>query len=69
LCENFNKYLRKIILEIFIRTNDLNWIDYLDDCIYNRNHSKQNTIKFIPADVWTSTPESFKKGSKRIKQA
>jgi hypothetical protein len=69
LVENFNKYLRKIIREIFIRTNDLNWIDYLDDCVYNRNHSKQNTIKFIPADVWSPTTESIKKDTKQIKQA
>ena len=69
LVENFNKYLRKIIREIFIRTNDLNWIDYLDDCTYNRNHSKQQTIKFIPADVWSPTRESIKKDTKRIKQA
>jgi transposase InsO family protein len=55
LCENLNKFIRKIIREVFIRTNKLNWIDYLDDVVYNRNHSKQMNIKQMPYNLWTDT--------------
>jgi hypothetical protein len=57
LCENLNKFIRKIIREVFIRTNKLNWIDYLDDVVYNRNHSKQMKIKEYPYKVWTNTKQ------------
>jgi transposase InsO family protein len=53
--ERFNKTLRSIIREIFIRTDNLVWVPYLNDCLYNYNHSRHSTIKQIPADVWTPT--------------
>ena len=52
LIENFNNILRKYIREGFIRTNSLNWIDHLDDYLYNRNHTHNGTTKNIPADIW-----------------
>jgi len=55
LVENFNKYLRKLINEGFIRSNSLRWIDELDDYVYNRNHTKHSRIKFLPAEVWQPT--------------
>ena len=58
LCENLNKFIRKIIREVFIRTNKLNWIDYLNDVVYNRNHSKQMNIKQMPYKVWSNTKEN-----------
>ena len=57
LSENLNKFIRKIIREVFVRTNKLNWIDYLEDVVYNRNHSKQMNIKNYPYKVWTNTKE------------
>jgi transposase InsO family protein len=53
--ERFNKTLRGIIREIFIRTDNLVWVPYLNDCLYNYNHSRHSIIKQIPADVWTPT--------------
>ena len=53
--ERFNKTLRAIIREIFIRTDNLVWVPYLDDCIYNYNHTRHSAIKQIPADVWTAS--------------
>lgn len=54
LIENFNNILRKMMRENFIRTNSLNWIDYLDDFIENRNNSKHSTTKQTPNQVWTA---------------
>ena len=53
--ERFNKTLRSIIKEIFLRTDNLVWVPYLDDCVYNYNHTRHGTIKQMPADVWTNT--------------
>jgi IS30 family transposase len=63
LVENFNKYLRKMINEGFVRTNSLNWFSHLKDYLYNRNHTKHRTTKFIPIDVWTPTREAINKES------
>ena len=54
LIENFNNILRKMMRENFIRTNSLNWIDYLDTFIENRNNSKHSTTKQTPNQVWTA---------------
>ena len=61
LCENLNLFIRKIIREVFVRTNKLNWIDYLDEVVYNRNHSMQMTIKNFPYKVWKPTKEPVNK--------
>ena len=55
LVENFNKYLRKLINEGFIRNNNLNWVKSLNDYLYNRNHTKHSGIKMLPAEVWIDT--------------
>ena len=47
LIENFNNILRKYIREGFIRTNSLNWIDHLDDYLYNRNHTCWRAISIV----------------------
>jgi hypothetical protein len=41
-----------MIREGFIRHNDLNWIDHLDDYLYNRNHSRHSTTGFQPDELW-----------------
>ena len=43
LIENFNNLLRKMIREGFIRNNNLNWVDHLDDYVENRNNSRHST--------------------------
>jgi hypothetical protein len=57
LIENFNKQLRKMMREIFIRTNDLNWLDYLQHMIDNKNETYNSTIKAKPNLIWH--PDSF----------
>jgi len=60
LIENFNNILRKMIREGFIRNNSLNWIDHLDEYLYNRNHSKHSTTKHKPIDLWRPSRETIK---------
>jgi transposase InsO family protein len=60
LVENFNKFLRKMMTEGFVRTNSLKWVDYLDDYLYNRNHTKHAVTKFPPASAWTPTRGAIK---------
>jgi transposase InsO family protein len=57
LIENFNKQLRKMMRDIFIRNNNLNWIDYLQDMINSKNESYNSTIKSKPNLIWN--PDSF----------
>ena len=57
LIENFNKQLRKMMREIFIRTNNLNWVDYLQQIIDNKNETYNSTIKAKPNLIWH--PDSF----------
>ena len=52
LIENFNKQLRRMIREIFIRSNDLNWINYLDIMVDSKNESYNSTIKAKPNLIW-----------------
>ena len=53
LIENFNKQLRKMMRDIFIRNNNLNWVDYLQDMVNNKNESYNSTIKAKPNYIWT----------------
>ena len=57
LIENFNKQLRKMMREIFIRTNSLNWLDYLQICCDNKNTQYNSTTKQAPNKLWN--PDSF----------
>jgi hypothetical protein len=43
--------------EIFIRTNDLNWLDYLQICCDNKNSQYNKTTKHTPDSLWN--PDSF----------
>lgn len=52
LIENFNKQLRKMMREIFIRTNDLNWLDYLQACVDSKNTQYNKTTKHTPNQLW-----------------
>ena len=55
LVENFNKYLRKLIQLGFVKNNNLKWYENLDDYVYNRNHTKHGTTKYMPVSIWTPT--------------
>jgi hypothetical protein len=55
LIENFNKFLRKMIFEGFVRTDSKNWVNHLDDYLYNRNHTKHSVTKQNPVNIWKPT--------------
>ena len=52
LIENFNKQLRKMFRELFIRNNNLNWVDYLQICCDNKNTQYNRTTKHAPNKLW-----------------
>ena len=64
LIENFNKYLRKMIFEGFVRTNSKNWVNYLDDYLYNRNHTKHSVTKQKPISIWKPTKDKIAEGER-----
>ena len=52
LIENFNKYLRKMINEGFVRYNSLYYVNHLQEYCNNRNDMKHTVTKKKPKDVW-----------------
>ena len=52
LIKNFNKQLRKMFREIFIRTNDLNWVHYLQICCDSKNSQFNKTTKHTANELW-----------------
>ena len=52
LIENFNKQLRKMMREIFIRNNNLRWVEYLQICCDNKNTQYNKTTKHSPNTLW-----------------
>lgn len=52
LIENFNGNLRKIMANLFVRTNDLNWIDHLQEMLDSRNNTVHSVTKSSPAEIW-----------------
>ena len=57
LIENFNGKLRKMMNDLFTRTNNLNWIDYLDELINSRNSTVHTTLKKAPNQIWKPEKE------------
>jgi len=55
LVENFNKYLRKMINEGYIRYNSFNWVDHLNEYLNNRNGMKHSVTKRKPIDIWEAS--------------
>ena len=53
LIENMNAQVRKILREISITKNSLNWVDYLDDVCENKNSSRSSTTKYTPNEPLT----------------
>jgi hypothetical protein len=66
LIENFNRQLRKMMREIFIRNNNLNWLDYLQNIIDSKNETYNSTIKAKPNLIWN--PENFYNNVKNRQQ-
>lgn len=54
LIENANKYIRRLMADVFIRTNRLNWIDHLNEILNSRNSTVHNVTKQTPKLIWRS---------------
>ena len=55
LIESTNNQIRRILREISIRTNSLNWIDQLKTVCDDKNNQKSNATKYTPNQLWTPT--------------
>ena len=55
--ESKNKQVRKVIRDIFIRTQKLNWTRYLEDVEENLNNTYNTRKKATPNQLWTATTD------------
>ena len=68
LVENLNKNIRKIIRELFLRNNNHNWIDHLQDVANNKNTQTNRTTKEEPNDIWSNTYDNNDDVEEKIKK-
>jgi len=54
LVENFNGQLRKMLRDIMTRTKSVDWINHLQECVDNKNNSKNETTGKTPNQIWTA---------------
>jgi hypothetical protein len=52
MIEGFNRIVRDILREIFVRNNNLKWVPYLQTVCDNRNTTFVSTIKARPIDLY-----------------
>lgn len=55
IVENKNRQVRKLIRDIFLRTNKLTWSTYLDEIQNNLNNTYHSKKKSTPNELWTAT--------------
>jgi hypothetical protein len=53
MVERMNQEIRGRLREGFVRHNDLEWVKYLQDYVYNINHQKHSRNNYTPALLWT----------------
>jgi hypothetical protein len=52
LVENFNRYLRRKIYAGFIRHENKQWVNYLDNYIKGWNDTRHSTTGFKPNEIY-----------------
>lgn len=55
--ERFNKEIRKYIREGFVRHNNLNYVDHLQDYLDAYNSTKHSTTGYDPSTLWTGAKQ------------
>ena len=58
--ESKNKQVRKLIRDIFLRTNKLNWTRYLGSVEDNLNNTYNSKKKATPNELWSATTEKIR---------
>lgn len=66
VAENKNKQIRKLIRDIFLRTNKKNWSKYIDDIEENLNNTYHSTKKTTPNKLWVDTIGRVKMPNRNI---
>lgn len=49
--ERFNRTIKSMIFKLFTLNDNFEWVNFLDDLMYNYNHSYHRMIKMNPNDV------------------
>jgi hypothetical protein len=52
MIERFNRTVRDIIRQEFIKNSNINWIDHISKLIKQYNNSQHRSIKSNPIDIW-----------------
>jgi len=66
IVERFNGTLASLLQKYRIASKKYDWNKYLDDIVYNYNHTYHSTIKAIPADVFDGKDINHQKFQKKI---
>lgn len=69
LIERFNRTLRGYIVKYIQVSGQLNYVDALQDLVYNYNHTYNTSIHGSPFDVYRSPQKKFYIRNERVKQA
>lgn len=70
LVENFNRQLRRIIRELFIRNKSLNWVDDLQTAVNSKNGMINETTQHTPNELYLKplSQDNHNNVSERIQQ-
>ena len=66
MAENKNKHIRKLIRDIFLRTNKMNWTKYLKDVQDNLNNTYNSKKKATPNELWTDTTDKIRMPNRNL---
>lgn len=60
IAESKNKQVRKLIRDVFLRTNQMNWTRYIDAIEDNLNNTYNSKRKATPNELWSDTTDKIK---------
>jgi hypothetical protein len=67
IIERFNRTVRDIIRQEFIKNSNNNWIDHISKLIKQYNNSQHRSIKSNPIDIWNGK-QSFSNQPIKVKE-
>jgi hypothetical protein len=69
VAENKNKQIRKVIRDIFLRTNKKNWSQHLDKIAENLNNTYHSKKKTTPNALWADNKDQVKVPHRRLPES
>lgn len=68
IAEGKNKQVRKLVRDVFLRTNQQNWTRYIDDIETNLNGTYNSNKKATPNELWSDTTENIQMPRRNLPQ-